>query len=206
MTITRATAWATIALGALAASTPLADPAPAPPCPCHQPKAATATGVQRTTGKYAAPPVGLVDQHGKAVDLNAALSGSRPVALNFIFTSCRTICPVLSTSFANLHREAGSAVQFVSISIDPEYDTPRVLDAYAKRFDVGPGWMLLTGKSDAIAAVRKAFDAASGSKDGHRPLTFLRPAGSSEWVRLEGFPSTGELVAALGVKEATAAR
>jgi protein SCO1/2 len=128
------------------------------------------------------------------------------VALNFIFTSCRTICPVLSASLASLHREVGGDVVFVSISIDPEYDTPRVLTEYAKRFDVGPAWTLLTGSRDAVAAVRKAFGAESTAKDGHRPLTYLRPAGAEAWVRLDGFPSTSELAAALAPRTARASR
>jgi protein SCO1/2 len=150
--------------------------------------------------------VKLVDQRGKEVDLRALLSTPQPVALNFIFTSCRTICPVLSASFASLHREVKGDVTFVSVSIDPEYDTPRVLDAYAKRFDVGPRWTLLTGSGGAVAAVRKAFDAASTAKDAHRPLTFLRPAGSEAWVRFDGFPSTAELAASLLPPPAQASR
>jgi protein SCO1/2 len=150
--------------------------------------------------------VKLLDQQGNEVELRTLLSGARPVALNFIFTSCRTICPVLSASLASLHREVGSEVDFVSISIDPEFDTPRVLKDYARRFNVGAGWTLLTGRAEAVAAVRKAFSAASTAKDAHKPLTFLRPAGSAEWVRLDGFPSTSELAANLRLKTAQASR
>jgi protein SCO1/2 len=179
------------------------------PCPCHQVEPRTAgarAAVKRTTARYVVPAVDLVDQRGQAVRLADVLSTSRPVALNFIFTSCRTICPVLSASLASLHRAVGDRVQFVSVSIDPEYDWPEVLAAYARRFRVGPRWTLLTGSADAVASVRRAFDAGSASKDDHRPLTFLRPAGSEEWVRLDGFPPTRELVAALGLQEAHAAR
>jgi protein SCO1/2 len=150
--------------------------------------------------------VKLLDQRGREVDLRALLSTPRPVALNFIFTSCRTICPVLSASFASLRREVKGEVAFVSITIDPEYDTPKVLEAYAKRFDVGPGWTLLTGSADAVAAVRKAFDAASTAKDAHRPLTFLRPAGAEAWTRFDGFPSAAELAAGLLPQAAQASR
>jgi protein SCO1/2 len=175
----------------------------ATPCPCHQ---KTSSNVERTAARYVVPAVKLLDQQGNEVDLGTLLSTRRPVALNFIFTSCRTICPVLSASLASLHRQVGSEVDFVSISIDPEFDTPRVLKEYARRFDVGQGWTLLTGKAEAVAAVREAFDAASAAKDDHEPLTFLRPAGSDEWVRLDGFPSTSELVANLRLKSTRASR
>jgi protein SCO1/2 len=193
-----------LALGASVAVDARAEPAAggAPPA-CHAPKA---SDVVRTTAAYSAPPVKLLDQQGREVELRALLSTERPVALNFIFTSCRTVCPVLSASLASLHRTVGAGVEFISISIDPEFDTPRVLKEYARRFDVGSGWMLLTGKADDVAAVRKAFDAASRGKDDHRPLTFLRPAASAEWVRLDGFPSTAELVASLRLEAVQASR
>jgi protein SCO1/2 len=187
-------AVAALALVALASGT-RADPAAAADCPhCHKAKGSE---VARSVAAYSVPAVKLLDQHGKAVDLRTLLATPRPVALNFIFTSCRTICPVLTESLASLRREAGPGVELVSISIDPEFDSPRVLDEYARRFDVGPGWTFLTGKADAIAAVRTAFDAASRGKEDHKPLTYLRPAGGDRWVRLDGFPSTSELVASL---------
>lgn len=206
MTTTPPRLLAALALTALAsgARAAPAGKAEAEPCPCHQ--AGRPGGVQRVAARYQAPAVELLDQRGKPVDLRQLLSTSRPVALNFIFTSCRTICPVLSASLASLHRTAGSEVDFISVSIDPEYDTPRVLEAYARRFDVGSRWTLLTGTSDAIAAVRRAFDAGSAAKDAHRPLTFLRPAGSQEWIRLDGFPSTSELATGLGLGQAHARR
>jgi protein SCO1/2 len=183
-----------LALAAFAPGTEGAPPGGGDPPPCHRHEA---SDVVRSAATYSAPAVKLLDQRGDEVDLRELLSTPGPVALNFIFTSCRTICPVLSASLVSLHRAAGSDVRFVSISIDPEFDTPRVLKEYARRFDVGPTWTLLTGKVEAVAAVRRAFDAASRGKDDHKPLTFLRPAESEEWVRLDGFPSTSELVASL---------
>jgi protein SCO1/2 len=190
-----------LAAAVLLAATPQAGAGAAAggaaPCACHPAKPSGAGSATRTTATYEVPAVKLVDQRGKEVDLRALLSTSQPVALNFIFTSCRTICPVLSASLAGLRREVKGDVTFVSVTIDPEYDTPRVLDAYAKRFDVGPRWTLLTGSPDAVAAVRRAFDAASTVKDAHRPLTYLRPGGSGAWIRFDGFPSAAELAASL---------
>jgi protein SCO1/2 len=195
--------WVVAVAAAVALDAEAAPPTGSHPPACHQPKA---SDVVRTAATYSAPAVKLLDQQGNEVDLHELLSTARPVALNFIFTSCRTVCPVLSASLASLHRMAGSDVRFISISIDPEFDTPPVLKEYARRFDVGPAWSLLTGRVEAVAAVRKAFDAASRGKDDHKPLTFLRPAGSEEWVRLDGFPSTSELVASLRLEAVQAAR
>lgn len=182
----------------LLAAAPVAA-ADAPP-PCHAHAASAEPRARETRAAYAVPDVTLVDQGGRPVKLRDLLAAGRPVALDFIFTTCRSICPVLSASFASLHRQVGDDVDFVSISIDPEFDTPAVLAAYAGRFAVGSRWTLLTGKPADIAAVQKAFDAFSGGKESHRPLTFVRAAGGGEWTRHEGFPATSTLVASLATK------
>jgi protein SCO1/2 len=82
----------------------------------------------------------------------------------------------------------------VSISIDPEYDTPARLQNYAKRYKAGPEWQFLTGDLDTIMAVQQAFDAYRGDKMSHEPLTFLRASPRGPWVRIEGFASASELV------------
>ncbi len=154
-------------------------------------------GYVRGEAAYAIPGLVLVDQDGRKVPLNELFARDRAVAVNFIFTTCRTICPVLSTTMANLRRGlAGTEddLTLVSISIDPEYDTPAILKSYAGRFSAGSDWRFLTGTSEDIAAVQKAFEAYAGDKMAHRPLTFLKPAGSDRWVRVDGFPKTAEIV------------
>jgi cytochrome oxidase Cu insertion factor (SCO1/SenC/PrrC family) len=83
----------------------------------------------------------------------------------------------------------------VSISIDPEYDTPRRLRDYAKLHDARDNWVLLTGQFDDIFTVVRDFDAVykGENKMYHRPLTFLRKSGDAPWLRLEGLLSSEEL-------------
>jgi protein SCO1/2 len=93
--------------------------------------------------RYTVPDVALVDTAGAAVELQELLDSGEPVALNFIFTTCTTICPVMTATFAQMRRDLGESagrVRLVSISIDPEYDRPEVLREYAERFHAGPGW------------------------------------------------------------------
>jgi protein SCO1 len=85
-------------------------------------------------------------------------------------------------------------VRMVSISIDPEQDTPAVLKAYARRFEAGSQWLMLTGSSADSVAVQRAFDAYRGDKMSHQPATFLRAAPGQPWVRLDGFASASEIV------------
>lgn len=154
-------------------------------------------GYRRSTHKYDIPQLVFVDMDNNRVSLNEALATDEPVMLNFIFTTCTTICPVLSATFAQVQRELGDEadqVRMISITIDPEYDTPERLRGYAARFDAGPQWQFYTGTSDDIVAIQKAFDAYRGSKANHEPLTFLRVPADPQWVRVNGLASAGDVV------------
>ncbi len=118
--------------------------------------------------------------------------------VNFIFTTCTTICPVMSGIFAQVQKELGpesAEVRMISVSIDPEYDTPERLREYAERFGAGPQWQFLTGDIDDIVAVQKSFDVYRGNKMSHEPTTLLRKSASDPWVRLDGIASAAEIVA-----------
>ena len=145
---------------------------------------------------YAVPDVELIDQRGTTVDLRSLLETDQPVALNFIFTTCTTICPVMTATFAQMRHELGDAgdeLRLVSISIDPEYDRPETLRAYAEQFRAGAGWEFLTGDSVDIVQVLKSFDSYAGSKMNHQPVTLLKSPGSSSWTRIDGLASGTDL-------------
>jgi protein SCO1/2 len=93
-------------------------------------------------------------------------------------------------------------VQLVSISIDPDEDTPAELAEYAKKFRAGPGWRFYTGTAETSIEVQRAFDAYAGDKMRHAPDTYVRRAGHPSWVRLRGFASADELLAECGVAAA----
>ena len=144
------------------------------------------------------PDVMLVDMTGTEVALRPVLNSGGPLLLQFIFTSCPTICPVLSATFSAAQKKLGpdlERVQMVSISIDPEYDTPARLRAYARRFRAGPQWRFLTGKREDIVAVQKAFDTYRDNKMRHEPLTFIRASPGEPWVRFDGLMRATDLVA-----------
>jgi len=149
-----------------------------------------------TTENYSIPDVELIDQQGTSVSLRTLLEGDQPIALNFIFTTCTTICPVMTATFAQMRRElgeAGSELRLVSISIDPEYDRPDKLKAYSEQFRAGPGWDFLTGDSGDIVTVLKSFDSYAGSKMNHQPITLLKSPDSESWTRLDGLASGKDL-------------
>ncbi|TLZ23404.1 MAG: SCO family protein, partial [Gammaproteobacteria bacterium] len=92
-----------------------------------------------------------------------------------------------------LGREAAK-VHMVSISIDPEQDTPARLTEYARKFHAGPEWQYYTGTVAASVAAQKAFDVYRGEKMSHTPVTLLRSTPGKPWLRIEGFITPGELV------------
>lgn len=144
----------------------------------------------------AAPDVELVRHDGKTVSLANELNDGRPVVLTFIFTKCGTICPVMSQTFAQLQRKPGvEGAHLVSISIDPEYDTPPRLAEYGRKVGAGAGWFFYTGSLEATRQVQRAFEVLRGDKMDHSPVTFLRAGG--QWERVDGFATPDELASEL---------
>ena len=152
---------------------------------------------ESSTEIYTIPNLSLLDSSNKSVSLTETLDTKDPVILNFIFTTCTTICPVLSATFTQVQDKLGKEAEnlrMISITIDPEQDTPERLKTYSKRYMAGPDWQFLTGSVENIVATQKAFDAYRGNKMNHIPLTFIRSSNSEKWVRIEGFASATEIV------------
>jgi protein SCO1 len=144
----------------------------------------------RSVDHYVVPDVTLVRSDGARVKLAQELNDGRPVLLDFIYTTCTTICPVMSQIFAEVQTRLGHdayKVKMVSISIDPEEDTPARLNEYSKRYHPGAQWTFLTGTVEASVSAQRAFDAYRGDKMNHVPVTFFRRAPGQPWVRLDGF-------------------
>lgn len=157
-------------------------------------RAAAATPIQIQYVDYQVPDVTLLDQRGAAVRLRTLLADDQPLVLNFIYTSCTTVCPVMTATLLQLQRQltdAASAPRYVSISIDPDYDSAVLLHDYAARFHAD--WNFLTGDRDTVIAVLNAFAAWRGGKSNHAAITLLRPPGAAQWTRVEGLSSAAEL-------------
>jgi protein SCO1/2 len=152
---------------------------------------------QRSVEQYVVPDVVLVNQHGAKVRLKDFLQTDKPVVLDFIFGTCTTICPILSAGYVNLQNKLGPdprEIRLVSISIDPEHDTPKVLKDYLKRYRAKQGWDFLTGSREDIDKVMMAFGAYVQDKMSHYPLTLIRSPQDGTWIRLFGLMSTVEFM------------
>ena len=150
------------------------------------------------------PPVNLVRDDGKSVAFATEIDDGRPVYLNFIFTNCQAICPATSQTFSQLQRclvKTGKPAHLVSVSLDPDYDTPARLREYAAQFYAGRSWQHYTGTVAASVAVQKAFGAWRGDKMNHEPVTFFRLRPGAAWERVDGFATAEALYISAAVVE-----
>jgi protein SCO1 len=150
------------------------------------------------TRDYMVPAVRLVRDDGRSVSLAEEINDGRPVVLNFIFTSCSSVCPLMSQVFAQFQQKLGAErdkVHLMSISIDPEEDTPARLREYARKFHAGPEWQHYTGTIEASLATQKAFGVYRGDKMSHAVVTLLRAVPGQPWRRIDGFLTPDALLA-----------
>lgn len=139
------------------------------------------------------PDVEVVTHEGKTVRFYSDLVKGRTVALNFIFTNCSTICPASGAMFANLQKQSGRGVHFISVSIDPTNDTPKKLATWSQRFRTEPGWTLVTGKQSDIDQIVKAFGGPTGRPNDHQPLTIIGSDATHLWTRYYGLPGSDKV-------------
>jgi protein SCO1/2 len=150
-----------------------------------------------STAHYSVPAVRLIRDDGEVISLPEEMNDGRAVVLNFVFTTCSSVCPLMSQIFAQFDHKLGaerSRVHLMSISIDPEQDTPARLREYAKRFHAGPEWQHYTGTVEASLVAQRAFNVWRGDKMSHAPVTLVRAAPDKPWLRIDGLVTPDELL------------
>ena len=153
--------------------------------------------VVRKMMNYSVPRIELVRDDNRTVSLPDEMSDGRPVIMNFIYTTCTSACPLTSHTFEELQAKLGKdreKVHMMSISIDPEQDTPRQLAAYAHKYEAKSQWQFYTGTSQASLTAQRAFGVYYGDKMSHTPVTLLRAAPGKTWLRIDGFASADDLL------------
>lgn len=194
--------------------------------PCHGSHAGHAAPAEPAGGGHAGAPAAgdaaavqlalpdapLVDQHGRPVRLVGGVLRDRIVVVGFVFTTCTTVCPVLSAIMRRVQDRLGDAlgedVAIVSVTVDPIRDTPERLLAYARKHGAGPDWTWLTGTTHDVETVLRAAGAYTPRFQDHPPMVLVGDARSGEWSRMNGFPSDERIasrVAELLRKRATTA-
>ena len=114
----------------------------------------------------------LTDQKGRGVGLES-LKGKIWV-MDFIFTRCPNQCPAMSFKMSALQAALPKRVCFISVSVDPEHDTPAVFENYAKRFKAEEGrWTFLTGERGQINVLLNAAHLGDSGEPSMHSLRFI---------------------------------
>jgi protein SCO1 len=143
------------------------------------------------------PDAPVLDQNGKELKFYSDLVKNKTVAINFIFTTCTTICPSLAATFRRVQQDAaarGVEVQLISVSVDPTTDTPERLRDFATKFKAGPNWTFVTGDKARIDSVLQALGAAVSNKNDHTPMLLIGNEASDYWTRAYGLTSPVKIV------------
>ena len=150
----------------------------------------------------------LVDQNGRKLKLKSEVFGDRLVVIDFAYTNCTTICPVLTSLLAKVQDGLGSRlgqeVSLVTITVDPARDTPPRLKEYAAKHGVKPGWLWLTGPTGTVNETLKGFGAYAVNFEDHPPMVLVGDPKTNQWTRFFGFSDPKTILAK--VDELTHAR
>jgi len=156
----------------------------------------------------------LINQDGEPVRFIDDIVGDRIVVMDFVYTTCTTVCPVLSAIFGQVQQrlgpELGPELRMVSLSVDPSRDTPQRLKAYAATHRAGPEWVWLTGDKPEVDEVLRGLGAYTPDFEDHPSMVLVGDARTGEWKRFFGFTGPDTIVAAVdalqAAREAAAAR
>ena len=140
----------------------------------------------------------VVDQDGQELMFVSDVIGDNIVVMDFVYTTCTTICPVLSALFTQVQGKLGDAVgdevTLVSMSVDPVRDTPQRLKAYSAKHRAGEGWLWLTGSKGEVEDVLIGLGAYTSNFEDHPSMVLIGDGRTGEWKRLFGFPNPDRVV------------
>jgi cytochrome oxidase Cu insertion factor (SCO1/SenC/PrrC family) len=143
------------------------------------------------------PNTRILDQNGKQLNFYNDLIKGKTVAINFIFTTCTTVCPPLTATFRKVQQTAsarGLDVKLVSVSVDPVIDTPERLRAFAEKFNADQGWTFVTGEKGDIDSLLQSLGVAVTNKNDHTPMILIGNDSLDYWTRAYGLSSPTKLI------------
>jgi protein SCO1 len=144
------------------------------------------------------PDTKVFDQHGRTVHFYSDLVRGRVVAINFIFTTCKGVCPPMGLTFRKLEAAMnGRRIRLISVSVDPVNDTAERLKAWAEQFGAGPDWTLVSGTKQDIDGLLRSLGVFSADKANHSPFVLLGNESAGNWRRIHGLSPVERIQAAL---------
>ena len=130
----------------------------------------------------------LMTSRGEEVEFFSDVLKDRVVLINFFFTHCADSCPLQSSKLSEVQALLGGLperdVHLVSISVDPERDTPEEIKKYAEHFNAGEAWTFLTGKKEDVDAVVRRLGQLTPTAQAHTTLFILGNVRTGHWIKL----------------------
>lgn len=162
---------------------------------------ATSADVPSGPTRVSIPDVVVFDQDNRKLHFYSDLIKGKTVAINFIFTTCTTICPPLTANFAKVQKimqERGeNDLTLISVTVDPANDTPEKLKKYGEMFQMKPGWYFVTGTQADMEQIWKAFSIYTNRKEDHPATVVVGNDAGHNWAYASGLTSAGKLAAVI---------
>jgi protein SCO1/2 len=132
----------------------------------------------------------LINQDGETVRFFDDVLKDKVVVINFIFTNCEGACPLITHKLTlvrdGLEGNIGNPIQFVSLSLDPERDTPAAMKEFAMKHHADhEGWVFLTGKSENLDSIIKRLGQFTDDIEAHSTLMLAGNVSSAHWMKIQ---------------------
>ena len=140
----------------------------------------------------------LVTQDNQKVKFYDDLLKDKVVVINFMFTTCTSVCPPMTATLSRVQKLLGDRskeVNMISISVDPTTDTPERLKAYADKFKAQPGWYFLSGEQANVDAVLHKLGGHVANKNDHTVTLIIGNVATGEWKKLYALSKPADIAA-----------
>jgi len=169
----------------------------APPAP-HDHSHMTKTTAEESPAQKYFTDVELLNQDGKKVRFYSDVLKGKTVVVNAFFTTCTSVCPPMNRNMEKIQEALGDRVGrdvfLVSMTVDPETDTPARIKDYAQKFHAGPGWIFLTGKKENLDWALYKLGQYVEQKDDHKTIFIIGNEPTGLWKKAFGMANVAELV------------
>ena len=187
-----------ILLATVSTATRAQDVKPAAPPAPHDHSHMTAKPEASSPAEKYFTDVELINQDGKKVHFYSDILKGKTVVVNAFFTSCTSVCPPMNRNMEKIQEALGDRVGrdvfLVSMTVDPETDTPARMKEYAKKFHAGPGWLFLTGKKENLDWALYKLGQYVETKDDHTTVLIIGNEPTGLWKKAFGMANVAELV------------
>lgn len=153
---------------------------------------------QKTAAEKYFSDVELVNQDGQKVRFYSDVLKNKVVIINAFFTTCKSVCPPMNRNLEKIQEALGDRLGkdafLVSISVDPETDTPTRLKEYSRQFHARPGWTFLTGKKENVDWALYKLGQYVEAKDDHTSIFIIGNEPKGLWKKAFGLAKSDELM------------